>query len=229
MKVFLKYFATPLLIGVIASILYIVDALLGPVLIEGGSFMWVAFISWTIFFGASIKERIKGFIGIILGFVSAVIMMLITGSFTLNLHTISISCLLGVFLINCAVMFLDKTEKVWLNSITGVFAGIFTTFSGLGIGMSPVASVGEAFLMLGIIALYTVFGMACGFFSIYYIGKIKTALAKYEQKNQVAKIETNQNKQEEVATEPTTKTTTVKPAKTATKSTTKTTSKTTKK
>ena len=29
-------------------------------------------------------------------------------------------------------MFLDKTEKIWLNSITGVFAGMVLTFSGLG-------------------------------------------------------------------------------------------------
>ena len=43
MKVYLKYFAIPMLIAVLASLLYIVDALIGGLLVAGGSFMWVAF------------------------------------------------------------------------------------------------------------------------------------------------------------------------------------------
>ncbi len=176
MKTFLKWFAIPLLIAVIASVLYIIDALIGGLFVEGGSFMWVAFAIWTIFYGATIKDRIKGFIGVILGFFAGMLMMTITNSFTLNLGTISISCLLGVFLVNGLVMMLDKTEKVWLNSITGVFAGIFLTFSGLGVSLSPLASVCSCFTMLGILAVYTIFGLICGFFSIYGTAKIKNAL-----------------------------------------------------
>ena len=114
MKVFLKYFAMPLLIAVVASALYIVDALIGGLFVSGGSFMWVAFASWTVFFGASIKDRIKGFIGIIIGFLAAILMMLITGSFTLNIGTISISCLLGVFLLTyfCLIEFFYKLAQL---------------------------------------------------------------------------------------------------------------------
>lgn len=177
MKTFLKWFAMPLLIAVIASALYLVDAAIGGIFVEGGSFMWVGFAIWTIFYGASVKDRIKGLIGVVIGYVSAIVMMAITNSFTLNLGTISISCLLGVFLINGAVMMLDKTEKVWLNSITGVFAGIFLTFSGFGVSLSPLSSVSTAFTGLGILVVYAALGMLCGFFSIYGGAKIKTALA----------------------------------------------------
>ena len=176
MKTFLKWFAIPLLIAVIASVLYVIDALIGGLFVDGGSFMWVAFAIWTIFYGATIKDRVKGFIGVMLGFVAGIIMMAITNSFTLNLGTISISCLLGVFIINGLVMMLDKTEKIWLNSITGVFAGIFLTFSGLGVSLSPLASTCSCFTMLGILAVYTILGLICGFFSIYGTAKIKNAL-----------------------------------------------------
>ena len=176
MKVFLKFFAIPLLIAVIASILYVVDALIGGVLVAGGSFMWVAFAIWTIFYGAKVKDRIKGLIGIVIGFGAGVLMMLITSSFSLNIATVSISCLLGVFLVNGIVMFMDKLDKFWLSSITGAFAGIFLTFSGLGVGLNPLNSVSEAFIMLGVLVLYAVFGLICGFFSIYCTTKIKGKL-----------------------------------------------------
>ncbi len=176
MKTFLKFFAIPLLIGVVASGLYIIDALIGGIFVKGASFMWVAFAIWTIFYGATIKDRIKGFIGVIIGFVVGIIMMLITSSFTVNIYTISISCLLGVFVMNFAVMFLGHTEKIWLNSITGVFAGIFLTFSGLGQSLSPLNSVSDAFLMLAIISIYCILGLICGFLSIHFTAKINAKL-----------------------------------------------------
>ena len=110
MKVFLKWFAIPLLIAVIASALCIIDSLIGGLFVEGGSFMWVAFALWTIFYGASVKDRIKGFIGVLVGFLSAVVMMLITKSFTVNVYTISLSTLIGVFVVNFLVMFMDKAS-----------------------------------------------------------------------------------------------------------------------
>lgn len=173
MKKFWELSKKPLLIGVIASILYIIDALIGGLFVKGGSFMWVAFAVWTVFFGASVKDRIKGLIGIVIGFLSAILMMAITSSFTLNLHTISISCLLGVFVVNALVMYFDNFKKVWLNSVTGIFVGIMLTFSGLGQGLNPLASFGEAGIMFAIIMVYSVLGLLCGYFSISFPFKKK--------------------------------------------------------
>lgn len=182
MKIFLKWFAIPLLIAFIASVLYIVDALIGGMFVSGESFMWVAFAIWTIFYGAKLKDRAKGLIGIIVGFVSAIVMMTITNSFLVNVLTISISCLIGVFVVNFAVMFMDKADKFWLSSVTGAFAEIFLTFSGFGVGLSPVASFNEALIMLAILLTYSVLGMICGFFSIWFSAKINNRL-KIEQGN----------------------------------------------
>jgi len=167
MKIFYKWFMIPTTIGLTAGVLYIIDALLAGLFVENASFMWVAFALWTIFYGATIKDRIKGLIGVIVGFIAAIVMMLITSAFNLNIGNISISCLLGVLLINFAVMFLDKAEKVWLNSLSGVFAGIFLTFSGLGVGLSPLNSVNEAFVTLGVIVVWSVLGLICGAISIW--------------------------------------------------------------
>ena len=180
MKTFCKYFAVPVAIAVIASVLCIIDAFLARAFVEKGNFMWVAFAIWTIFYGATMGERIRGLIGIVIGFLVAIIMNLITASFTLNLSYLSISCLLGVLVMNFAVMFLNHTKKIWTNSVTGVFAGIFLTFSGLGIGMSPTTDVKTCFLMLAIIVVYAILGMICGFFSIYFTNKAKGKLESLE-------------------------------------------------
>ncbi len=179
MKVFLKYFAIPLLIATIAAVLFIVDSLIGGLFVKGKSFTWVAFIIWTVFYTATLTDRVKALIGVCLGILAAVIMMLITSSFSFNVYTISISALIGVFVVNFLVMHLDKTAKIWCNSISGAFAGISLTFSGLGIGLNPLASVSEAFLMIGIILTYVVLGLACGFFSTFFTNKINKKLATF--------------------------------------------------
>ena len=177
MKVFLKYFATPLIIAAIAGGLFVVDALIGGLFVSGASFTWVGFVGWTVFYSAKLKDRIKGFIGVVFGFVCAVLMMLISSTFTLNLHTISISGLLGVVVINFMVMAVTNVgDKIWLSSASGAFVGMFLTFSGVGVGLSATATVGEAFLLLGIILVYVLLGLVCGFLSIWGDKKVKDKL-----------------------------------------------------
>lgn len=168
MKKFVSLSKKPFIIAIIASILYLIDALIGGLLVEGGSFMWVAFAVWTVFFAVPLKDRIKAFIGVVIGFLCAVLMMLITNMFALNVHTISISCLLGVFVVNMGVMYFEYAGKFWLDSISGIFVGIMLTFSGLGKGLSPLTSFGEAMIMLAVIAIYTILGLLCGYFSIFF-------------------------------------------------------------
>lgn len=171
MKKFWEISKKPLIIAVIASVLYVTDSLISGLFVKGSSFVWVAFVFWTVFFASSVKERIKGFIGMLIGFLAAICMMLITGSFNLNIYTISLSCLIGVFVVNFLVMYLEKTEKFWTNSITGVFVGILLTFSGLGCGLNPLSGINQLFTMLGIMVVYAVLGLLCGFFSIFFTHK----------------------------------------------------------
>lgn len=166
MKKFWEKSKKPLKIAIIATIGCLIDFLIAGLFVKGASFTWVGFIVWTVFFGATVSDRIRGFIGVLIGFLAAVIMMFISKSFTLNVWIISISVLLGVFLINGLVMYLENTKKFWTNSISGIFVGISLTFSGLGIGLNPLNNVKEAFIMLAIIAIYTVLGLLYGLFSI---------------------------------------------------------------
>ncbi len=181
MKTFLKFFAMPLLIAVVATVLYVIDSLLAGVFVEGASFMWVGFAVWTVFYGANIKDRIKGLIGIVVGFLSAILMNLITASFSVNIATISVSCLLGVFVVNGIVMYMNHLDKFWLSSVTGAFVGIFLTFSGFGVGLNCIASVTESLLMLAILLIYAVFGLICGYISITVQNIVAEKLSKLNE------------------------------------------------
>ncbi len=187
MKKFLQASKKPFVIAVIASVLCIIDALIGGLFVKGGSFMWVAFAFWTVFFAVSVKDRIKGFIGTLIGYLAAIAMMFITNSFSLNIYVVSISTLLGVFAINFLVMYLEKTEKFWTNSITGVFVGIMLTFSGFGISLNPISSWSNFGIMLAILSVYAILGLLCGFFSMFFT------------KNKTAKPEENKENKEETS------------------------------
>lgn len=199
MKFFLKWFAFPLLIAVLASAGFLFDALIGNLFVNGASFLSFGFIVWTVFFAAKFKDRIKGFIGILIGFAISLMMMLITKSFTANLYVISISALVGVFIGNFVAMQCGNAEKFWIGSVSGIFVGISLSFSGLGIGMNPLASVREGFLMFGIIAVYAILGLALGFFSMLGKKYIDKKLKSLEG-NSVT-IEQTQEKQENIPDE----------------------------
>lgn len=171
MKKFLKISKSCLIIACVASVLYVLDALIAPLLVKNSSFMWVAFVCWTIFGNVSTKEKLKALIGIVIGYLAGVIMMLITSSFSLNVYTISISGLLGVFVVNFLVMYFENAEKIWLNSISGIFTGIFLTFSNLGCGLNPLNGWGESFFMLGIILIYCLLGLLYGISSNFLTKK----------------------------------------------------------
>ena len=48
-----------IIIAIIAGILVFLDGILSKVFNQTGSFTWVAFVSWTVFFGATKKERLS--------------------------------------------------------------------------------------------------------------------------------------------------------------------------
>lgn len=166
-----KYLKMPLIVGIIASCIYVIDNFLGNALVKGGSFMWVAFVSWTIFYGVSFSERIKALIGNIVGFLFGLLMFHSSSFFNGSILGISISGLLFVFLANGAMMFFPHFKKVWLNSISGIFMGVFITFSGLGVSLYP-STVSNSFLQLGIILIYSTLGLIAGFLCTYF-GKEK--------------------------------------------------------
>jgi len=182
MDKFWKNFKMPIIVGLIASVIYIIDNFLGKALADG-SFMWVSFVSWTIFYGVSVNERIRALIGNVIGFLFGLLMWHSSSFFPGSIFGISIAGLLFVFIANSAMMFVPKLSKLWMNSISGVFMGVFLTFSGLGVKLYPV-TVPDAFLQLGIILIYSTFGLIAGFLCTYF-GKEKNVTdQKVEEKSE---------------------------------------------
>jgi len=166
----------PVVIGAIASILFALDSILAEYLwslydIERG-FMWIAFVAWTISFGMKSEERVRMWIGHFIGFLAAVGMIYFGQLFDSTFLGIGLAALIGVFLFNGLVMFFANFKRYWLNSITGIFMGIFLTFSGLGVGLGA-DTWSDAGMTLAIILLYSLLGCTCAYFSVHFMGKWK--------------------------------------------------------
>jgi len=176
-KKFYEISKASIIIGTIAAILFCVDSILTKYVwtsygtIDRG-FMWVAFVAWTISSGMKNKDRIKMWIGLIPGFLAAVGMIYFGQIFSANVIGISIAAVIGVFLFNGLAMYFDNFKKFWLNSITGIFMGIFLTFSGLGVGLGA-DTWSDAGMTIAIILVYSLLGCVCAFFSVYYMEKWK--------------------------------------------------------
>lgn len=176
MKKFYENSKTPIIVGTVAFVVFCLDSILLKYVwsladIDRG-FVWVAFIVWAVTFGMKNNERVRFWLGNIIGFLAAVAMIYFGQLFELNILGIAVATALGVFLFSGLVMYFDHLKKFWLNSITGIFVGAPLTFSGLGIGLAP-TTFADGGLMLGIILLYSLFGCLCAFSSVYFMGKWK--------------------------------------------------------
>ena len=177
MNKFIKISITPLVVGVIAGTLVFTDSLIAPLFIAGASFTWIAFVNWTVFFGASNIERLKAIPGYIIGFLAANAIIIIGDNLSnivdFKLINISIMTVLAVFIVNFIVMYFDKAKKLFLNSIPGIFVGIAMTFSGAG---QQLAANNMSLLL--IIIVYGILGLLCGLGTNFFVKKLNTKLEK---------------------------------------------------
>ncbi len=153
-------------IGVIAGLLVLIDGIITNIMGLNSSFVWVSFISWTVFFGASVNERIRAIPGYVIGFFLAVAIInfgnFLNGIFSWTIFGVAISSILATAIINYICMFFEKLKKIYLNSINGIFVGIAMTFSSLGMGLKP-DSVSNSITMLIIILIYGILGLLSGY------------------------------------------------------------------
>jgi len=168
---FWKISVTPLVVGLIAAILLIIDGTIAPFFKVGASFMWIAFISWNLFFGSSDTDRLKAIPGFVLGFISANLIITFGNYFSLisNAKIINtmIASVIAVFVINALVMYFQHAKKYFLDSIPAIFIGIALTFSGAGISLKAY----DLSLLL-IIIIYGILGLLCGYCTNYLVKKI---------------------------------------------------------
>lgn len=166
MKKLWKFSKTPLIVAIIAAILFVIDSLIAPLFIKNASFMWIAFVTWTVFTNSSITDRLTAVPCLVIGFLAAVAMMQFGNLFNVTIFFVSLSSLLGVFLINGLIMFFANLKTSWIN-IPSIFCGISLTFAGIGQKIYP-NSFSDAGIIIGVILVYGVLGLVCGYFTNYF-------------------------------------------------------------
>lgn len=169
---------TPLIVGMVAALVFSIDSILKKYLwcnfdaIKNTHFVWIAFIVWAVTFGMKNSDRARFWIGNIIGFLAAVCMIHFGGLFDGSVLGIGIAMVIGVFLFSAIVMYCDFLKKFWMNSITGIFVGAPLVFSGLGVALAPMTFC-NAMLLLWVILTYSLFGCLCAFSSVFLMGKWK--------------------------------------------------------
>ena len=151
------------LVGVIVTIMSTIDCFVAPCFFKGKgtSFMWVAFISWTLFSSQSKNERLKAIIGYIIGYFAANGMVWLANNFEIFTKLYSpvmpIGFLVVGFLFNILIARYGDYSNKFLNSIPAMFLGLSFTFSGVGVGFAP-----NNLNSLAIIIIYGMMGVfAC--------------------------------------------------------------------
>ena len=158
-----------LVIAIIAGILVLLDGMLTKLFNQdGASFTWVAFVSWTVFFGATTKERLKAIVGYLIGFLSAVAIMKLGNLFSgINIPAVAFGSILATMIINYLCIELERIEKFFPISVSGIFVGIAMTFSGLGAGLT-INTLNSSLLMLAIIVIYGILGLLSGWATLKF-------------------------------------------------------------
>ena len=160
-----------IIIGFIAGGLVLIDGFISKLLNQSASFTWVAFVSWTVFFGATTKERLKAILGYVIGFFAALAIINFGSLLSfMNVLGIAFGSIVATIIGNFLCMEMELLDKKFPISINGIFVGMGMTFSGLGIGLSA-NTLNNATLMLGIIIIYGILGLLSGWASIKFGNK----------------------------------------------------------
>lgn len=159
-----------LTIAIIAGILVLCDGIISKLLKQTASFTWVAFVSWTVFFGSTVIERMKAVVGYIIGFISAVLIIQLGNYFSfiqINIFGVALGAMLATMIINFLCIELEGIEKHFPISTSGIFVGIAMTFSGLGANLTT-TTVESSLLMLTIIVVYGILGLISGWATLKF-------------------------------------------------------------
>ena len=164
-----------IIIGIIAGLLVMLDGIISKLLNQTGSFTWIAFVSWTVFFASNTSERLKAITGYIIGFLSAVAIINL-GNFLsfipISIVGVTAGSIIATVLINFLCIEIEGLKKFFQTSTSGIFVGIAMTFSGLGVGLTP-NTINNSITMLLIIVIYGILGLISGWATLKFCTKNK--------------------------------------------------------
>ena len=123
-----KFVVIPLIIGVLAFLIQIIDQALSPLLSPSpnNGFCWIAFQAWAVYFlaGCNIQGGIKALLGYGIGILGSILIMKLAGVFGL-LGFFAVP--LAVGLVAFSLIFLERTT--WLSLIPSMFIGAGAYFA----------------------------------------------------------------------------------------------------
>lgn len=167
---FKQFAVIPVIIGVLAFGIQVLDQLLSPFMPPEGNvgLSWICFQSWAVYFfsGCTLKGGIKAFISYGLGMVVSILIMTMGGATMPALGFFAVPLAVGIMA--CAAIFLERNE--WTSCIPALFIGAGAFFAFMN--YIPGATFGIA--AFGIM-VYCFIGLLFGFITIL----LRT---KYEEK-----------------------------------------------
>jgi len=124
-----KFIVIPLIIGVLAFFIQIIDQLLAPLMspFPNNGFCWIAFQAWAVYFlaGCNIQGGIKALIGYVTGIVASIAIMELAGVCG-SLGFFSVPLAVG-FIAFCLIFF-ERTTLFNLIPAMFIGAGAFFAF-----------------------------------------------------------------------------------------------------
>lgn len=156
-----KFAVIPVMIGILAFLIQVVDQWLSPVMQPSGNvgFSWISFQAWAVYFfaGCNLKGGLKTFISYALGIGASVLIMLLGGAITPALAFWGVPIAVG--LIAFVVIFFERVELLGLIPALFIGAGAFFAFMSYVPGAT---FANAAFTEL----VYCAIGIAFGFITV---------------------------------------------------------------
>lgn len=167
-----KFAVIPLIIGVLALLIQVVDQLLMGLVPPAGNsgFGWIAFQSWALYFlaGCDIKGGIKVFLGYIIGIVGSILIIMF-GSAIPQFGFFAFPVAVGS--VAFCIIFLERTT--WLSLVPGIFiaSGAFFAF----MNYVPGATFTNAFITE---MIYATIGIIFGIVTVTIRGAYESKVNK---------------------------------------------------
>lgn len=156
-----KFVFIPVIIGVLACLIQVLDQLLCPSVPPEGNvgFSWIAFQSWAVYFlaGCTVRGGIKTFIAYAIGIAASIVIMLLGGALSPALGFFAVPVAVG--LIAFLVIFCERSE--WLSLVPALFIGAGAFFAFMS--YVPNATFGTAALTE---MIYCTIGLLFGYITI---------------------------------------------------------------
>lgn len=164
-----KFAMIPVIIGVLAFCIQLLDQLLSPSMPPEGNvgFSWICFQSWAVYFfsGCNVKGGVKALIAYTIGVLASILIMLAGGAMSCSLGFFATPLAVGI--VAFAAIFLERND--WTSLIPALFIGAGAFFAFMS--YVPGATFGIASLT---ILVYCVIGLVFGYITV-------TLRTKYEE------------------------------------------------